>query len=127
MSATGAAIQVKRIRPPWALIASVVLALGIVGSLAVQVSERNVQPAPEAVAGQIVPTTALATESGAARTEIYRELGRLARLSVESPFQSETGLMKARMYEALGRLSAPATDRGRAPDVRGGSAATKTG
>jgi hypothetical protein len=127
MSATGAAIQLRRVRPPWAAIATVVLVVGIVGSLAVQVSERNVQPAPEAVSGVTLPTAAFATESGDARAGIYRELGQLSSLKVESRFQSETGLMKARMYEALGRLSAPATDRGRAPDVRRGSAATKSG
>ena len=95
MSATGAAIQLRRVRPPWAAVVTVVLVVGILGSLAVQVSERNVQPAPEVASGVTLPTTAFATESGAARTEIYRELGRLSSLRVESPFRSETGLMKA--------------------------------
>jgi hypothetical protein len=125
MSATGAAIQVRRVRPQWSVLVAVVLAIGTVGFVAGRISERTTQPAPAAVTEQVVPISGLAT-SGEARSDIYQEIGQLRSLRVESPYTSETGLTKARIYEALGRLTAGSAG-GSSPDFRRGLGASKSG
>jgi hypothetical protein len=124
MSATGAAIQVRVIRPPWTVIAAIVLSIGFVGFVTGRVTERTTQPAPAAVAEQALPISGLATNTHA--REIHQAIGELPSLRVDSPFKSENALKKAKVYEALGRLTG-SNAGGLTPDIRRGSGATKSG
>jgi hypothetical protein len=127
MSATGAAIQGQRVRLPGAALVSIVLAFAVVGFLAGRVTQRTIQPAPAKPAEQTLTIEGLATDSEAARAQIYQAIGGLSEQRMQSPFQSETALTKTQINEALGALTARSDVGGGVPDIRRGPGATKSG
>jgi len=126
MSAAGATIQVRRVRPPWAAIVTLAIAFGLVGFVGGRVVERGRQVSTTTAAvEQAIPTSGLATQAEATRALIYQQIGELRSVGVGSPYRLGSGLERAKIYRALGHLDTvgAVTD----PVIRRGGGATKAG
>ena len=124
MSAAGATIQVRRVRPPWAAILTVAIAFGLAGFTAARVTERAVQPSTTTITERTIPTDGLATQAEATRALIYEQIGELRSVGVGSPYRLGSGLERARVYREIGRLDPVGITT---PPIRHGAGATKAG